>query len=462
MTTTFASSRLRPLARLLTAAALVAVGTSASATNYTFAALGTLGGSSSIAYGINDAGQVVGYSYLTGDASFHATLWNSAVATDLGTLGGSSSIAQDINNFGQVVGTSYTAGDAARYAGLWNSGARINLGSLGGVGGATAINDAGQIVGYSHGGNTATFWDGTLAPVALGTLGGTVSSASGINILGQIAGQSTLTGPTQLRATLWNGATPTSLGFGSLSGAAGHGNGINDAGQVVGAVEIVTSTATSHAVLWDSGMVIDLGTLGGTNSAALAISNTRQIVGWSDVGGDPRRHATLWIGTTPTDLNSLLDAATVGAGWVLLDAAGINDSGWITGTAYNVLTDQMRGYLLSVTSVPEPDTSTLVLAGLCLMSFARRPRTPALHHLSHLDDAAALDARVGRGIGQLPGHRNRRRGRCGPVLPVAGMGSVGDRPGCTGRLDLRLRPAKLADCAVGLQLHREEPGCRDR
>jgi probable HAF family extracellular repeat protein len=377
MTTTFAVSSLRPLARLLITAALAVVGTSASAASYTFTELGTLGGSSSIAYGINDGGQVVGYSYLTGNGSYHATLWNSAMATDLGTLGGSSSIANGINNSGQVVGTSYTAGDAARYAALWKGGARINLGSLGGVGGATAINDAGQVVGYSDGGNIATLWNGITSPVALGTLGGTVSSASDINSSGKIAGQSTLTGPTQLRATLWNGTTRTNLGFGSLSGAAAHGNGINEAGQVVGAVEIVTDTVTSHAVLWDSGIVTDLGTLGGKHSSALAINNSGEIAGWSDVNGEPYRHATLWVGTTPTDLNSLLDAATVDAGWILLDAAGINDNGWITGTAYNAMTDQMRGYLLSMSSMPEPETYALMLAGLGVLANVVRRRKGA-------------------------------------------------------------------------------------
>jgi len=375
MTTTPAVSRLRPLALILTTTAIVVLGTSASAASYTFTELGTLGGSSSIAYGINDSGQVVGYSYLTGNGSYHATLWNSAMATDLGTLGGSSSIANGINNSGQVVGTSYTAGDSARYAALWKGGVRINLGSLGGVGGATAINDAGQIVGYSD--NTATFWNGITLPVALGTLGGTVSSASDINSSGQIAGQSTLTGPTQLRATLWNGTTRTNLGFGSLNGAAGHGNGINEAGQVVGAVEIVTDTVTSHAVLWDSGKVTDLGTLGGKHSSALAINMAGEIAGWSDVNGDPRRHATLWVGTMPMDLNSILDAATVDAGWILLDAAGINDSGWITGTAYNTVTDQMRGYLLSMSSVPEPGTYALMLAGLGVLAITVRRRLGA-------------------------------------------------------------------------------------
>ena len=365
--------RCRSVALLLSAAAVFSASTSVSAASYTFTALGTLGGSSSIAYGINDAGQVVGYSYLTGDVSYHATLWNSAVATDLGTLGGSSSVANDVNNAGQVVGTSYTTGDAARYAALWNGVVPVNLGSLGGVGGATAINDTGQIVGYSDGGNTATFWNGTTAPVALGTLGGTIGFASGINSSAQIAGHSTLTGPTQLRATLWNGTTPTNLGFGSLSGAAGYGNGINEVGQVVGAVQIVTNSVTSHAVLWDSGILTDLGTLGGENSTALAVNNAGQIVGWSDVSGSGYRHATLWNGTTVTDLNDVLDTRTLGAGWLLVDAAGINDSEWITGTAYNTVTDQLRGYLLSVSSVPEPATYALMLAGFgVLWVLARR------------------------------------------------------------------------------------------
>ncbi len=47
--------------------------------------LGTLGGRYSLAYGINDSGQVVGYSE-TLDGSAHATIWNGTTPTDLGTL----------------------------------------------------------------------------------------------------------------------------------------------------------------------------------------------------------------------------------------------------------------------------------------------------------------------------------------------------------------------------------------
>ena len=71
--------------------------------------LGTLGGgySSSYASGINDAGQVVGFS--TGPDHAFITGPNGVGMTDLGTLGGGISRATGINDAGQVVGYSDTA-----------------------------------------------------------------------------------------------------------------------------------------------------------------------------------------------------------------------------------------------------------------------------------------------------------------------------------------------------------------
>ena len=67
--------------------------------------LGTLGGGSSIAYAVNDLGQVVGTSFDAGVS--HAFSWTSADGMiALGTLGGSSSYAQALNDRGQVVGFS--------------------------------------------------------------------------------------------------------------------------------------------------------------------------------------------------------------------------------------------------------------------------------------------------------------------------------------------------------------------
>ena len=64
--------------------------------NGTMTDLGTLGGTVSVATGINTAGQVVGNSNITGDVDFHAFLYNNGTMTDLGTFGGTISSASGI------------------------------------------------------------------------------------------------------------------------------------------------------------------------------------------------------------------------------------------------------------------------------------------------------------------------------------------------------------------------------
>jgi probable HAF family extracellular repeat protein len=115
--------------------------------------LGTLGGDPTelnAAYAINDAGQVVG---VAGAASgSHAFLYSNGTMTDLGTLGGNSSAAYAINSRGSVVGTSDMLGGST-HAFLYTAGVMTDLNSLLVasdrtivVTDATAINDNGWIV----------------------------------------------------------------------------------------------------------------------------------------------------------------------------------------------------------------------------------------------------------------------------------------------------------------------------
>jgi probable HAF family extracellular repeat protein len=117
--------------------------------------IGTLGGSCTFTYALNNRGQIVGQSTLAGDAESHPYIWDPERGlTDLfsrGRLGGSYGYAQWINDAGTVVGTVATHGDAALLAVLWTDNAIENLGALDGdpCSATDAVNSRGQVVGGS-------------------------------------------------------------------------------------------------------------------------------------------------------------------------------------------------------------------------------------------------------------------------------------------------------------------------
>jgi probable HAF family extracellular repeat protein len=193
---------------------------------------------------INASGQIAGNTFVTSTTS-HATLWTGNTRTDLGmgTLGGAA-FANGINDAGQVVGFSRPANSFTERATLWNGTTATDLGTLSGgtISRANDINNAGRIVGYSASsdGDRAALWTGGTV-TALGTLGGTRAEANAINEAGQIVGQSTIGDDIfDWHATLWNGTTAVDLNnfLDSETRAAGwvlmFANDINDNGAIVG------------------------------------------------------------------------------------------------------------------------------------------------------------------------------------------------------------------------------------
>jgi probable HAF family extracellular repeat protein len=161
--------------------------------------LGTLGGKDSLAFGINDAGQVVGRSTPTAN-NYHAFRWSSSEGMrDLGLLGADNSVAFGINSAGDVAGGSYKLGGIVGHAFLWTDTSGMqDLGTLGGgQRQAQAINDSQQIVGFSYlpGDSTqhAFLWTAANGMQDLNDLipsnsGWELTQATAINKLGQIVG----------------------------------------------------------------------------------------------------------------------------------------------------------------------------------------------------------------------------------------------------------------------------------
>lgn len=127
--------------------------------------LGTLGGPGTLAGRVNEHGQISGDSYVndhvnatTGFPTLHPFIWQHGHMRDLGTLGGSQTLSWWINEHGQVVGKATLSGDQVTHPFLWDGRRLRDLGTLGGTfAEANRINDAGVITGGSLTAHDTTF-----------------------------------------------------------------------------------------------------------------------------------------------------------------------------------------------------------------------------------------------------------------------------------------------------------------
>ena len=225
--------------------------------------LGTLGGSYSFARDINSFGLVAGES-TTINGHTHAFLWRGEGLIDLGTLAGHTySMANGINNAGQVVGYGRPeANKGVAQAILWEADlSPIALPHLSDVGYSQAsdINDAGTVVGVS--GTTAVIWKAERSRrqvQRLPSLGGDFSIALGINAGTWVVGNA-LNERGAVHAVLWREQKGRFIvtDLGTLGGRFSTANSINDKNQISGSSETVNGSI--HAFIWENGVMRDLG-----------------------------------------------------------------------------------------------------------------------------------------------------------------------------------------------------------
>lgn len=196
----------------------------------------------------------------------HARAEEALVATDLGTLNSyfARSIPTAMNNAGQIIG--YSLSNMDDHAFLWENGVMTDLGTLSGlVSYAYALNDNGQVVGWASVSGLvrmhAVLWNNG-AMTDLGTLGSSESYANKINNSGQIIGSSS-------DSFLWQNGIMARLDFGAKD--------INNHGQIVGAR--LEADGTLQALIWNDGATTDIGRIGSRNTRPLFINDAGQVAG---------------------------------------------------------------------------------------------------------------------------------------------------------------------------------------
>lgn len=266
--------------------------------------LGVLnGGDYTYATGVNDGGEVVGYSGdFAASTGVQAFAWRDGTMTELPGLGGNS-FASQINDSGLIDGAAATSSGQS-YAVLWRDGKLTELPGLGGSSsGPVAMNAAGQVAGYSStasGDEDAVLWtDGKITDLGPGQV-------LALNDRGEVLVQvSPATGPSYV--FLWDDGKKTDLPAGAFA------NGLNDQGQVVGDYTPAGAT-TQDGFVWQRGTLTDLGT-----EDPVAINDRGQILAVTDANGlydsvvlDHGATITL----TPTSGTSATPAFISDSGWV--------------------------------------------------------------------------------------------------------------------------------------------------
>jgi probable HAF family extracellular repeat protein len=262
-------------------------------------------------------------------------------AIDLGTLGGTYSRAYAINNSGDIVGVS-RPGVGVERATYWQhvSPTTWSIRQLSAApgetqSGAAGINDLGVIAGWTYSagndGDPVRWLSPASAPENLGAFG---REAGGINLAGQILGTMPVAATSEYDATthgfLWENGVITDLG--DLGGRQSQAFRINSAGDMIGYSRVIPlPNGRTRAVVWKAGVITELPMLpGGTHDAfARGINDAGVIVGQSPNAAG-QAHAVRWVPAASEPSGYRIE--DLGLGYSV--ARAINNNGEIVGEYY--------------------------------------------------------------------------------------------------------------------------------
>ncbi|MBI1825673.1 MAG: hypothetical protein HY287_04605 [Planctomycetes bacterium] len=296
---------------------------------YSVIKLGTLGGTSGSANAINNLVVIAGEAN-TSTGYRHAFIWQNGTMTDLDhSIGFSYSNAVNINNQSDILFDTGVPGTTTRTS-LWRNGVTTQLPTLGGISAnGLAINSAGEILGNSelpHIGEHSFLWkDGTITDLysAQG-----ITNASDINSFGEIVG--TVWKDQNAHATLW--AWHDVIDIGTLGGLYSEALAINDRGDIAGVSERAPGgNRVDYPFLWTHGKMLDIFALGGINNygcysftSLLSLNNCGEVVLQCPEG---------YIFSEELGVRRVADLVPAEERWNVMPR-GINDRGQIVGSGY--------------------------------------------------------------------------------------------------------------------------------
>jgi len=301
--------------------------------------IGAMGSGDTVALGLNDRGQLAGFSRSAAGGE-RAFVWSAGGGMlDLGLLPGTGNAqAQAINNRGVVTGTAEGVPATPPLAFRWSvTDGMTSLGALApdanGASFGSALNDAGLIAGAADTAGLerhAFAWTATKGLADIDTLGSSYSDAVAVGARGEVVGSRVLPGDELLyRAYLWEpGAGMRDLG--AAGGVESFVLNMSPGARIAGVVNL--ASGDQRAMTWTRGEGMRLlGTLGGASSRAFQANDRGQVVGYATDRAQVSR-AFLWSAKAGMlDLNTRLRYTPPGL--VLDDALAINDAGAIVASS---------------------------------------------------------------------------------------------------------------------------------